>query len=120
MRRRLAAHPGYQPDRSRRATRSAAARAPAASPSRRTCSAPTSTSAVDYSQQTLEKAQKLPSLADAKIGLNAASPEVQVAVDRARAADLGVRMATVGNTLRLMVAGDDEISTYREAASSTR
>ena len=38
-----------------------------------------------------------------------------MAVDRARAADLGVRMATVGNTLRLMVAGDDEISTYREA-----
>jgi len=38
-----------------------------------------------------------------------------VAVDRAREADLGVRMATVGNTLRLMVSGDDEISTYREA-----
>ena len=27
----------------------------------------------------------------------------------------GVRMATIGNTLRLMVAGDDEITTYREA-----
>jgi HAE1 family hydrophobic/amphiphilic exporter-1 len=38
-----------------------------------------------------------------------------VAVDRSRAADLGVRMAAVGSTLRLMVAGDDEISTYREA-----
>jgi hypothetical protein len=24
-------------------------------------------------------------------------------------------MATIGNTLRLMVAGDDEITTYREA-----
>ena len=40
---------------------------------------------------------------------------MQVAVDRSRAADLGVRMATIGNTLRLMVAGDDEITTYREA-----
>jgi HAE1 family hydrophobic/amphiphilic exporter-1 len=40
---------------------------------------------------------------------------VQVAVDRSRAADLGVRMSTVGNTLRLLVAGDDEISSYREA-----
>src|SRR4029079_2047902 len=29
--------------------------------------------------------------------------------------DLGVRMATVGSILRLMVAGDDEIPTYREA-----
>ncbi len=68
----------------------------------------------DYSQQILEKAQATPSLVDAKTDYSDASPEVQVAVDRARAADLGVRMATVGNTLRLMVAGDDEISSYRE------
>ena len=39
-----------------------------------------------------------PSLVDAKTDYSNASPEVQVAVDRARAADLGVRMATVGNT----------------------
>src|SRR5207248_4836454 len=37
-----------------------------------------------------------------------------VAVDRRRAADLGVRMATIGNTLRLAVAGDDRISFYKE------
>src|SRR4029077_19821864 len=33
-----------------------------------------------------------------------------------RAADLGVRMKTVGDALRLMVAGDDQISTHREGA----
>jgi len=69
----------------------------------------------EYSQQILAKAQGTPSLVDARTDYSDASPEVQVSVDRARAADLGVRMATVGNTLRLMVAGDDEISTYREA-----
>jgi HAE1 family hydrophobic/amphiphilic exporter-1 len=37
-----------------------------------------------------------------------------VAVDRRRAADLGVRMATIGNTLRLAVSGDDEISFFKE------
>ena len=68
-----------------------------------------------YSQQLLEKGKSTPSLVDTRTDYSNASPEVQVAVDRARAADLGVRMATVGNTLRLMVAGDDEISTYREA-----
>jgi HAE1 family hydrophobic/amphiphilic exporter-1 len=41
---------------------------------------------------------------------------VHVAVDRKRAADLGIRMSTVGTALRLMVAGDDQISTYREGA----
>jgi HAE1 family hydrophobic/amphiphilic exporter-1 len=69
----------------------------------------------DFSQQLLAKAQRTPSLVDARTDYSDASPEVQVVVDRARAADLGVRMASVGGTLRLMVSGDDEISTYREA-----
>ena len=69
----------------------------------------------EYSQRIVEKAKQTPSLVDAKSDYSDASPEVQVAVDRSRAADLGVRMATIGNTLRLMVAGDDEITTYREA-----
>src|SRR5947209_9437733 len=60
--------------------------------------------------------QKIPSLADQKISLNISNPEIHVAVDRRRAADLGVRMATIGNTLRLAVAGDDEISNYREGS----
>ena len=46
--------------------------------------------------------------------LSISNPEIHVAVDRRRAADLGVRMATIGNTLRLAVAGDDEISFYKE------
>src|SRR5262249_23739217 len=63
----------------------------------------------------LLKGQATPSLVDSRTDYSNASPEVQVAVDRSRAADLGVRMSTVGNTLRLLVAGDDEISSYREA-----
>jgi HAE1 family hydrophobic/amphiphilic exporter-1 len=69
----------------------------------------------DYSQELLEKGKQTPSLVDSRTDYSNASPEVQVAVDRSRAADLGVRMSTVGNTLRLLVAGDDEISSYREA-----
>ena len=69
-----------------------------------------------YSLRALEQAQKLASLADPKVSLNIANPEIRVSVDRRRAADLGVRMQTVGDALRLMVAGDDEISTYREGA----
>src|SRR6185436_14736652 len=59
-------------------------------------------------------AQKITSLTEPKIALNVSNPEIHVAVDRKRAADLGVRMATIGNTLRLAVAGDDEISFYKE------
>jgi len=70
----------------------------------------------DYAMQLLAKAQHTPSLADPKTSISNSSPEIRVAVDRARAADLGVRMSTIGSTLRLMVSGDDEISTYREGA----
>jgi hydrophobic/amphiphilic exporter-1 (mainly G- bacteria), HAE1 family len=70
----------------------------------------------EYSQQLLLKAQHLPSLVDAKSNFSNASPEVHVAVDRARAADLGVRISDIGSALRLMVAGDDEISSFRDGA----
>ena len=63
-------------------------------------------------------AQKLPSLADTKISLNVSNPEIHVAVDRKRAADLGVRMATIGNTLRLAVSGDDQISVLQGRAGA--
>ena len=68
----------------------------------------------DYSMAILAKLKESPSLTDVRSGLDISGPEIRVAVDRRRAADLGVRMSTVGSTLRLMVAGDDEISTYRE------
>jgi HAE1 family hydrophobic/amphiphilic exporter-1 len=70
----------------------------------------------EYSLKALAASQKIPSLAEPKVSLNVSNPEIHVTVDRRRAADLGVRMATVGNTLRLAVAGDDEISNFREGA----
>jgi HAE1 family hydrophobic/amphiphilic exporter-1 len=68
----------------------------------------------DYSLKALEAAQHVPSLAEPKLMLSISNPEIHVAVDRRRAADLGVRMATIGNTLRLAVAGDDRITFYKE------
>jgi HAE1 family hydrophobic/amphiphilic exporter-1 len=68
----------------------------------------------EYSLHLLSLAQQQPSLADPKVSVSISNPEIRVNVDRKRAADLGVRMSTVGNTLRLMVAGDDEITRYRE------
>src|SRR5262249_38291918 len=68
----------------------------------------------EYSKKALAAAQNLPSVTEAKISLNVSNPEVHVAVDRKRAADLGVRMSTIGNTLRLAVSGDDQISFFKE------
>jgi len=68
----------------------------------------------DYALKVLAVAQQTPSFVDPKLSLSVSNPEIHVAVDRKRAADLGVRMATIGNTLRLAVSGDDQISFYKE------
>src|SRR4051812_8012694 len=113
MRRRLAAHPSYRPSiTARNALGSGEGQNGFAVSAN--ISGPDLEGIAEYSKKALEAALKLPSLTEAKINLNVSNPEVHVAVDRKRAADLGVRMSTVGNTLRLAVSGDDQISFYKE------
>jgi HAE1 family hydrophobic/amphiphilic exporter-1 len=115
MRRRLAAFPGYRPSiTSRNALGSGEGTGGFAISAN--ILGPDLQEIAEYSTRALAAAQKMPSLTDVKINLSLANPEVHVAVDRRRAADLGVRMATVGNTLRLAVSGDDQISFYKESA----
>jgi HAE1 family hydrophobic/amphiphilic exporter-1 len=115
MRKRLAAHPGNKPSiTSRNALGSGEGVGGYAIAAN--LLGPDLDQLTEYSLKMLAATQKLPSIAEPKISLSVSNPEIHVAVDRRRAADLGVRMATVGNTLRLAVAGDDEISNYREGA----
>ena len=99
MRRRLAAHPGLKPSITNRNPLGGGESG--GFPISATLLGPDLDVLGDYSLQALDKAQKLPSLADPKVSLNIANPEIRVAVDRRRAADLGVRMQTVGDALRL-------------------
>jgi HAE1 family hydrophobic/amphiphilic exporter-1 len=113
MRRRLAAHQSYRPSvTSRSALGSGEGTGGFAIAAN--ILGPDLAQIAEYSKRALIAAQKIPSITDVKINLNLSNPEVHVAVDRKRAADLGVRMATVGNTLRLAVSGDDQISFYKE------
>jgi HAE1 family hydrophobic/amphiphilic exporter-1 len=113
MRRRLAAHPGYRPTISSRnalgSGEGAGGFAIAAN-----ILGPDLGELVDYAKRALAAAASVPSITEYKLSLNVSNPEVHVAVDRKRAADLGVRMSTIGNTLRLAVSGDDQISFYKE------
>jgi hydrophobe/amphiphile efflux-1 (HAE1) family protein len=112
MRERLKAHPGYRPSITPRNPLGGGEQG--GFPISVNLLGPDLRRLADYALRAAGEAQKIPTVADAKISLNIANPEIRVAVDRKRAADLGVRMSTVGNALRLAVAGDDEISTYRE------
>jgi HAE1 family hydrophobic/amphiphilic exporter-1 len=114
MRKALSAHPGYKPSIT---VRSALGGGENNSyPIQANLLGPDMDKLTDYSLRLLTKAEGEPSLADPKVSVSISNPEIRVRVDRKRAADLGVRMSTVGNTLRLMVSGDDEITRYREGS----
>ncbi len=55
-----------------------------------------------------------PRLTDVKANLNLNNPELQVVIDRPLASDLGVRVSDVASAVRLLMSGEDEISTYKE------
>lgn len=69
---------------------------------------------VPLSKDTVLEMAKEPSLADLKANLNLNNPEIQVTIDRQLASDLGVRVSDIASTVRLLMSGDDEISTFKE------
>jgi hydrophobic/amphiphilic exporter-1 (mainly G- bacteria), HAE1 family len=72
--------------------------------------------AVAIGEQATSELRKVTGLVDVSAEVNLNNPELQVHIDRQRASDLGVRAADVANAVRLMVAGTDRISTYKEGA----
>ena len=69
---------------------------------------------VGVSKDAAARIRKVPGLLDVDTSVSLNSPEMEVSIDRQRASDLGVRAADVGNAVRLMIAGEDQISTYKE------
>jgi HAE1 family hydrophobic/amphiphilic exporter-1 len=67
-----------------------------------------------YSERLRQLALQTPGLADVDTTLRITKPELRVAIDRDRAADLGVVAADIAGSLRLMVGGDDEVSRFRD------
>ncbi|HYH00266.1 MAG TPA: efflux RND transporter permease subunit [Terriglobales bacterium] len=64
-----------------------------------------------YAENLRSRANEL-GLVDASVTLKMDKPETRVAIDRERAADLGVSVEDVALGLRLMVGGDDEVTRY--------
>ena len=71
-----------------------------------------------YAEQLRDKSQEIGGIVDADTTLKLDKPELRVVVDRERAAALGVDMSDVGNALRLMVGGDEEVSRFRDPAAN--
>jgi HAE1 family hydrophobic/amphiphilic exporter-1 len=67
----------------------------------------------EYSEQIKRKLLEIPGLHDVDTTLSLKKPELQVAVDRERASDLGIPVETIANTLKVLVGGEP-VSRYKE------
>ncbi|MBS1789250.1 MAG: efflux RND transporter permease subunit [Acidobacteria bacterium] len=67
----------------------------------------------EYSTILLDKLKKMPGVVDPDSSLIVGKPEMRAAIDRQKAADLGVSISDIAQSLRLLVGGD-QISTYNE------
>jgi HAE1 family hydrophobic/amphiphilic exporter-1 len=66
-----------------------------------------------YSSDILKMMHTVPGMVDQDTTLNIGNPEIHVALDREKAADLGVRADDVAGTLRTLVAGE-EVSKFKD------
>jgi hydrophobic/amphiphilic exporter-1 (mainly G- bacteria), HAE1 family len=66
-----------------------------------------------YARQIAGQAARIPGAVDVDTSLNLGKPEVSVALNRAKAADLGVQVSDVAGALRWLVGGD-QVTTYNE------
>jgi HAE1 family hydrophobic/amphiphilic exporter-1 len=68
----------------------------------------------EYGERLRRRSEDLGGIVDADTTLKLDRREWRVEIDRERAADLGVDTEQVATALRLMVGGDDEVSTFRD------
>ncbi len=70
----------------------------------------------EISKQVANRMHQYPELVDVNPSLNLNTPELQVKLDRQRAADIGVRMTDVSDAVRLFYSGEDEITRFKEGS----
>ena len=68
----------------------------------------------EYGAILKDKARALGGIVDVDTTLQLDKPELRVVIDRDRAADLRVDTNQIATALRLMVGGDDQVSTFRD------
>lgn len=84
------------------------------SPIRGTILGPDLQQLAPIAREAVAKLMQQKELTDMRANLQFSNPEMQVKIDRPLASDLGVRVADVASAVRLLMSGDDEISTYKE------
>jgi HAE1 family hydrophobic/amphiphilic exporter-1 len=73
-----------------------------------------------YAKQIASEFSKLPGVVDVDTSQETGTPEYKVYIDRDRAADLGVDVASVAEAINLLVSGEMDIARYKDEARGKR
>jgi len=68
----------------------------------------------DYAQKIKRRLAEIPGVVDLDSSYEGGKPEVRVLINRDRAADLNVPVASIATAMRTLVGGDPQVTTYRE------
>lgn len=74
----------------------------------------------EYSKSIIDEFSKLPGIVDVDSSLEIGKPEIRVHIDRDKAADLGVNIASVAETINLLVSGEVEATKYKDETRGRR
>lgn len=73
-----------------------------------------------YMNQITADFAKLPGIVDIDSSVEAGKPEVKVFIDRDKAADLGVDIATVAETVNILIGGEVDVTKFKDNAKGRR
>ena len=73
-----------------------------------------------YAKQIAAEFSKLPGIVDVDTSQETGKPEYKVYIDRDRAADLGVDVASVAEAINLLISGELDIARYKDEARGKR
>jgi HAE1 family hydrophobic/amphiphilic exporter-1 len=68
----------------------------------------------EYSTALMKRLSEVPGVTDLDSSYEPGKPEVHVRINRDKAADLGVNVASIATAVRTLVGGDEQVTTYRE------
>jgi HAE1 family hydrophobic/amphiphilic exporter-1 len=73
-----------------------------------------------YAKQIAGEFSKLPGIVDVDTSLEMGKPELKVYIDRDKAADLGVDVATIAGAINLLISGETEVTKYKDETRGKR
>ncbi|MDQ5985311.1 MAG: AcrB/AcrD/AcrF family protein [Syntrophus sp. SKADARSKE-3] len=73
-----------------------------------------------YTKQIVSEFSKLRGVVDVDTSLEAGKPELKVFIDRDKAADMGISVASIAETANLLISGEVDITKYKDEARGRR